>query len=121
MDENREFWEYLNRLVVGCNVVVDRPRGSKHPDYDDLVYPLDYGYLEETTAVDGDGIDVWVGSEPGLDIKEFVCTVDLNKQDIEIKLLIGCSPIEIKGILNFRNRDSMRAFLIKKDRPHDLR
>ena len=121
MDENWDFWEYLNKLVVDCNVVVDRPRGSKHPDYDDLVYPLDYGYLEGTTIVDGGGIDVWVGSDPYLDLKEFVCTVDLNKQDIEIKLLIGCAPSEIEDILNFHNRNSMRAFLITKNQSLNLR
>lgn len=121
MGENQEFWEYLNRLVKDCDVVVDRPGGSKHPDYDDLVYPLDYGYLEGTSTVDGGGLDVWIGSEHSSDLREFICTVDLNKKDIEIKLLIGCSPSEIKDILNFHNRYSMQAFLITKDRSLNLR
>lgn len=114
MNKDQEFWEYLNKLVVNGRVVVDRPKGSIHPNYDDLVYPLDYGYLEGTTSIDGGGIDVWVGSEPHPYLKEFVCTVDLNKKDVEIKLLIGCSLDETKEILDFHNQHSMRAFLITK-------
>ena len=33
-----------------------------HPHYSDVIYPFDYGYLENTTTSDGGGIDVWVGS-----------------------------------------------------------
>ena len=114
MKEDHEFWEYLYQLVVICRVMVDRPKGSIHPNYDDLVYPVDYGYLEGTTTIDGGGIDVWVGSELYTHLKEFVCMVDLNKRDIEIKLLIGCSLSEINEILVFHNKYSMRAFLVKK-------
>lgn len=114
MNFDQEFWEYLNHLLVNNRIVVDRPKGSIHPNYDDLVYPLDYGYLEETTTIDGGGIDVWVGSEHHSILKEFVCTVDLNKNDVEIKLLIGCTLGEIQRILDFHNQHSMRAFLITK-------
>jgi len=116
MSEDQEFWEYLNQLVVNCRIVVDRPKGSIHPNYDDLVYPLDYGYLEGTTTKDGGGIDVWVGSEPYTYLNEFICTVDLNKIDLEIKLLIGCSLSEINEILDFQNKYSLRVFLIKKQK-----
>jgi inorganic pyrophosphatase len=114
MNNDHEFWEYLNQIVVNCPIVVDRPKGSIQPNYDDLVYPLDYGYLEGTTTVDCGGIDVWVGSEPHSNLKEFICTVDLNKKDVEIKLLIGCSLSEINMILDFHNQHSMRAVLITK-------
>jgi len=112
MNEDQEFWEYLNQLVVSSRIVVDRPKGCIHPSFDDLVYPLDYGYLEGTTTIDGGGMDVWVGSKPYSYLKEFVCTVDLYKKDVEIKLLIGCSRDEIIEILKFHNQQSMRALLI---------
>ena len=50
-----EFWVYLDRMVGTSRIVIDRPRGSAHPHYPDLVYPLDYGYLDGTTTVDGGG------------------------------------------------------------------
>jgi inorganic pyrophosphatase len=114
MDKDHEYWEYLNQLVTNCRIVMDRPKGSIHPNFDDLVYPLDYGYLEGSTTVDGGGQDVWIGSDPHSLVKEFFCTVDLNKKNVEIKLLIGCSPDEINPILDFLNQRSMRAFLIRK-------
>ena len=57
------FWEALDALVEGAEIVVDRPRGSRHPDFPEFVYELDYGYLKGTTSADGEGIDVWIGSD----------------------------------------------------------
>ena len=53
-----DFWRALDALVAGSEIVIDRPRGSAHPRYPDVIYPLDYGYLAGTRAADGDGIDV---------------------------------------------------------------
>lgn len=33
-----------------------------YPCYPDLIYPIDYGYLAGTSAMDGGGIDVWCGT-----------------------------------------------------------
>lgn len=52
------------RWSGGAEIVVDRPRGSHHPDFPEFVYELDYGYLKGTTSADSEGIDVWIGSDP---------------------------------------------------------
>jgi inorganic pyrophosphatase len=98
-----DFWEYLDRLVI------DRPRGSHHPRYPDLIYPVDYGYLEGTTTVDGGGVDVWVGTLPEKSLTALVLTVDLHKRDVEVKLLLGCSEVEQQTILDFHNDGLMCA------------
>jgi inorganic pyrophosphatase len=103
------FWEYLDRLVAASRLVVDRPTGSHHPRYPDIVYPVDYGYLEGTTTVDGGGLDVWVGTIPEKSLTALVLTVDLLKRDVEIKLLLGCSEIEQQAILDFHNDGLMCA------------
>ena len=72
-------------------VVLDRPKGNVHPRYPDLIYPLDYGYLENTSAADGGGIDVWIGTNGGKKLTGILCTFDKLKRDAEIKLLIGCT------------------------------
>ena len=41
------------------NVTVDRPLGSKHPDYD-MIYPVNYGYVEGIFAGDGEEQDVYI-------------------------------------------------------------
>ena len=35
-------------------ITVDRPKGSCHPRYPDLYYPVNYGYVDGVTAPDGE-------------------------------------------------------------------
>ena len=109
-----EFWEYLERLIENSTIKIDRPKGSAHPRFSDLIYPLDYGYLKDTTSTDGGGLDVWVGAQTSARLEGIICTIDLNKKDIEIKLLIGCSEADLKTIMDFHNSDEMRAILIRR-------
>jgi len=55
------FWSAVDTLIAKPEIVIDRPKGTKHPRFD-FIYPLDYGYLKDTTSHDGGGIDVWRGS-----------------------------------------------------------
>lgn len=49
---------------------MDRPLGSRHPNNPDMIYPLNYGYVEGITAADGDEQDVYIfGTDKPL--KEF--------------------------------------------------
>jgi inorganic pyrophosphatase len=104
-----DFWEYLDRLVTASRLVIDRPKGSHHPRYPDLIYPVDYGYLDGTTTVDGGGLDVWAGTLPEKSLTALVLTVDLHKRDVEVKLLLGCSEAEQQTILDFHNDGLMCA------------
>ena len=96
-----DFWEEADRLLDGARITIDRMRGSTHPRYADTVYPLDYGYLAGTTGGDGAEVDVWIGSLPEQGLAAVVCTVDPRKQDVEVKLLLGCTREEEQTILAF--------------------
>ena len=41
-------------------VVVDRPLGSCHPEYPDLRYPVNYGYVPGILAGDGEEQDAYI-------------------------------------------------------------
>ncbi len=41
-------------------VTVDRPLGSYHPDYKDMYYPINYGYIEGIIAPDGEEQDAYI-------------------------------------------------------------
>ena len=110
----REFWERLDDLVAGSRVIVDRPKGTAHPRYPDFFYPLDYGYLDGTQAIDGGGLDVWVGSLPEKRVTAIVCTVDMVKRDTEVKLLLGCTAGEADVILRAHNGDFQSAILVPR-------
>jgi inorganic pyrophosphatase len=111
---DRPFWTHLDQLAATSRIVIDRPKGSAHPRYPDMIYPVDYGYLDGTTTVDGGGIDVWVGSTGATRPNAIICTVDLLKHDAEIKVLIGCSGDEQQVIVDFLNTNAMRALLIRR-------
>ena len=106
------FWCALDALVAASAVVVDRPRGSRHPRYPDTEYPLDYGFLEGTRSGDGAGIDLWLGSRERCGVTGNIYTVDLRKRDVEAKLLLGCTHEEMQLALAFHQSGSQAALLI---------
>lgn len=110
MDER--FWHTLDELVATSEVVVDRPMGSAHPKWGHISYPMDYGYLANTTAMDGGGIDLWRGSLPEQRVTGVILTVDLHKRDAEVKILIGCTPDEAQDAIATQNTFSQAGTLI---------
>ncbi len=47
----------LGKMVT---VTVDRPLGSCHPEYKQLCYPLNYGYIEGVFSADGEEMDAYI-------------------------------------------------------------
>lgn len=111
---NTDFWLALDELVNLSEIIIDRPKGTAHPKYPDSIYRVDYGYLKNTTSMDGQGIDVWVGSgEKKVDA--IICTVDLMKKDSEIKILIGCTEEEKAIVYETHNETQfMKGILIRR-------
>ena len=109
-----EFFAALDKLVSESEIVIDRPKGSRHPKYPDFMYRLDYGYLKNTSSMDGGGIDVWVGSGKGK-VCAVMCIVDLMKKDSEIKILIGCTEEEKQIVCRTHNEtEFMKGILIER-------
>ena len=114
---NEKYWQALEELVKTSKIIIDRPKGSRHPRCTEIIYEVDYGYLEGTSASDGDGIDVWVGSNEDKKIDAIMSTVDLMKRDTEIKILIGCTEEEKKTIYEFHNQlDPIAGILIRRNK-----
>ena len=109
------FWCAIDSLVRESELVIDRPNGSHHPRYPQITYTVDYGYLKNTTSMDGNGIDVWRGPDASGKIDAVVCTIDLLKKDAEVKILIGCTSLEKELIYEFHNRNEyMKGLLIER-------
>lgn len=104
----------LDTLVENAQIVIDRPKGTAHPRYPSFVYKVDYGYLANTSSMDGTGIDVWVGTGERK-IDAIMCTVDLTKRDSEIKILIGCTEEEKALVYQTHNEtQKMKGILIRR-------
>ena len=99
--------------MASSEIVIDRPRGAAHPRYADEIYPLDYGYLQGTSANDGSGIDIWIGTQEKQKVCAVIVAIDLHKRDSEIKILLGCTPEERRMILDRHNQGKQSAILIE--------
>lgn len=63
--------EFLNKEVY---IVIDRPLGSTHPKEKDIVYPVNYGYIPNTTSGDGEEIDVYLLGV-SVPVRDFSCRI----------------------------------------------
>lgn len=115
LENNAYFWQKLDSLYFSSSVVIERPKFSKHPRFDDMTYPVDYGYLTDTISSDGSQIDVFFGSSLSKKINSIAVSTDILKRDCEVKLLIGCTDEEEKDILHMLNiTENQKAILIRR-------
>jgi inorganic pyrophosphatase len=92
-------------------VVVDRPKGSRHPAFPDIVYPINYGYLSGTMSEDGEPIDAYV---LGLDApvtaaRGIVVGIVVRRDDVEDKLVVSTTgevytKAEIRAAVAFQEQ-----------------
>lgn len=111
---NKEFWKNIDKLIEVSEIIIDRPKGSMHPKFNEIIYPIDYGYLKNTKSKDNNEIDIWVGSNPIKIIDSILCIVDLLKKDSEIKILYSCTKNEKKIIYEFHNYKDMKAIMVNR-------
>ena len=88
MTKKNNIKNIIGKTVCG---VIDRPLGSHHPDYPDLIYPLNYGYVEGMIAADGDFQDVYVlgADKPLKTFEGKVIAVYHRFNDVEDKWIVS--------------------------------
>ena len=92
-------------------VYIDRQLGSIHPKHNDIIYPINYGYIKEITAVDNEYQDVYVlGENKALEYCEGkVYAVVEREDDIEDKLIVVTNDKdylieEIEELIKFQEK-----------------
>ena len=98
--------EWIGKRV---KVFIDRPFGSIHPEWPNLIYQINYGYIPETLAADGEPIDAYVvGPDQALDSFEGeVIAIIRRDDDIEDKLVVAHQKFQaddIKQAVNFQEK-----------------
>ena len=93
---------YLGKTVT---VSIDRPIGSVHPKHDDIVYPVNYGFIPKVLGGDGEELDVYL---LGVDapVKEYtarIIGIVHRHNDVEDKLIAAPEG------LNFTVEEIMEA------------
>ena len=71
-------------------VIVDRPLGSAHPSHNDLIYSVNYGYVPEIFAPDGEEQDAYIlgVNEPVAEFVGKVIAIIHRLNDIEDKWVV---------------------------------
>ncbi|MGI8484770.1 MAG: inorganic pyrophosphatase [Thermomicrobiales bacterium] len=111
-EDQKRFWELGDRLVGGHAIVIDCAGGSAPLRYLALIYPFNYGYLDGTGAIDGNGVDCWRGSLESPSTTGAIVTVDVMKADSEVKWLVGCMESEMQAALATHQTEWQAAMLI---------
>lgn len=102
------FKKWLGKKV---SVQIDRQFGTKHPEYPDLIYKLNYGYIPGTISeYDGEEIDAYVmGVDKALtNFKgKVIAVVKRSSGDQEFKLIVAKKDYNIEEInkaIDFQER-----------------
>ena len=103
METNR----FLNTLVT---VEIDRPLGSRHPQWG-FTYPVNYGYVPGVIAADGEELDAYVlGVSEPLDQFEGLCIAIVHRTDDDDDKLVlvpegkHYSDEQIRALTEFQER-----------------
>lgn len=78
-------------IASTVTVVIDRPLGSSHTDYSDMIYPLNYGYVPGVIGGDGEELDAYVLGVD-LPVKSYtgrVIAIIHRLNDVEDKLVVA--------------------------------
>jgi len=97
-------WDAWTRCLDQHGVTIERPRTTAHPDYPSVIYPLDYGFVNNTRSCDGEPVDVFVG-QATTGLVGAILTTDHRQHDREVKLLYDCTPGEVYMAHGFINYD----------------
>ena len=78
-------------IGTAVKVIVDRPLGSHHPKHDDIVYPVNYGYIPGIMAPDGEEQDAYILGiqEPVEEFEGRVIAIVHRKDDVEDKWVVA--------------------------------
>lgn len=92
-------------------VTVDRAMGTCHPKYQDMYYPINYGYIEGMIAPDGEEQDAYIlGADiPVTEFKGKVIAIIHRNDDVEEKWVVApenktFSKEEIKEMTYFQEK-----------------
>lgn len=111
---NAFFWQKIDTIFFSNKLVITKKKDEKHAVYKNLIYPVDYGTLDDTLP-DNAGICVFKGSLKASAVDSVVIAADILKKDIEVKLLIGCTEDEELRILQFLNQtEFQKGILIRR-------
>jgi inorganic pyrophosphatase len=115
-DRDNTFINIINELKKEFisnefEIIIDRPLGSHHPKYHDMIYPINYGYLPNTKSNDNEEIDCYLlGVDKPVERFKGVCIAIIKRlDDNDDKLImvpkgINYTDSEIEELIYFQEK-----------------
>lgn len=101
-------YSYREKMV---DVIIDRPIGSVHPKYEDMIYPLNYGFIPNVFGGDDEELDVYLMgvNVPVKEYKAKVIAIVHRHNDVEDKLVaapegMSFTKMEIEDAVRFQEQ-----------------
>ena len=93
-EKEPDYSEIIGNTVSGR---VDRPLGSSHPRHSEMIYPINYGYIEGIFAGDGAEQDAYIfgASQPLQEFTGKVIAVYHRFNDVEDKWIVSIDDADI--------------------------
>ena len=117
-EEMAKYKDIIGSIVTG---IVDRPLGSAHPDFPEMIYPVNYGYVDGVFAADGEEQDVYIlgADEPIKAYRGKVIAVYHRTNDTEDKWIVSVdgkdySDDEILKRIEFQEK-FYEGYLVKNE------
>jgi inorganic pyrophosphatase len=101
--------KFLNQKV---GVVIDRQKGSSHPNFPNSIYTVNYGFIPGTIAPDGKELDAYfLGPKGPVEKGQGTCVAIIHRlEDDDDKLVVvtdnlfNISDTEIENQINFAEK-----------------
>lgn len=103
-ENNAFFWQKVDTLVSSCSVSSFWNKGSQHPDYPTLTFPLDSGML----AMDNIAVAQYYKGTCGNKVDGLIIICDILDKQFRSVLLIGTSIKEQEEVLQFINQNEYK-------------
>lgn len=114
-ENNAYFWQKLDTLYLSSGYQITRKKGEAHPRFQNLIYPVDYGYINDTKSFGKDGVSLYAGSGNRYEISALVVAADILIKELDVKVLVGCTEEEVDQVLRFLNQTNyQKTVLIRK-------
>lgn len=112
---NAYFWQKVDTLFLSGNLKQVKKKGEVHDTFKNLVFPTDYGRLEDLVSHTSNGIPVYMGSGNRNRITALIVAADILTKELDVKILVGCDEKETEDVLRYLNQtDFQKTVLISR-------
>lgn len=113
LENNAYFWQKLDSIYLSGDFKTIYKKGQRHPKYEDLVFPCDYGHVESLFGESQETLRVLKGD--GSKINAIVLRADMIEKAVEVIAVVGLEDEQtLYKLLEVLNDDTQKTILIRR-------